>query len=79
MAEQLRISISGIDLSRWCGNRLITVSIGVALSRPFGDSPSTMLRRADAALYVAKNSGRNRVSSEPSDEVGAAQRLASAG
>lgn len=79
VAEQLRIAISGIDLSRWCGNRLITVSIGVALSRPFGDSPSTMLRRADAALYVAKNSGRNRVSAEPSDEVGAAQRLASAG
>jgi diguanylate cyclase (GGDEF)-like protein/PAS domain S-box-containing protein len=37
-----------------------TVSIGVALLGP-GDSMSSVLRRADAALYEAKRGGRNRV------------------
>lgn len=38
-----------------------TVSIGVTLSLPHDDSLDKMLARADAALYQAKNTGRNRV------------------
>jgi diguanylate cyclase (GGDEF)-like protein len=38
-----------------------TVSMGLADFRQ-GDSPVTLLQRADAALYHAKNAGRNRVS-----------------
>ena len=38
-----------------------TVSIGVTLGLPQGDSLDKMLARADAALYEAKNTGRNRV------------------
>lgn len=38
-----------------------TVSIGVTLSQPQQDSLDKMLARADAALYEAKNTGRNRV------------------
>ncbi len=41
----------------------VTVSIGVAISRP-GDSVSSILQRADSALYRAKASGRNRVFAE---------------
>src|SRR3989344_5239000 len=38
-----------------------TVSIGVTLSLPQNDSMDKLLARADAALYEAKNTGRNRV------------------
>ncbi|MGB7136066.1 MAG: two-component regulator propeller domain-containing protein [Acidobacteriaceae bacterium] len=42
-------------------NIRLTCSIGVAMFRPDVDSPSVreVLGRADTALYVAKNSGRN--------------------
>ena len=38
----------------------IPASFGVTDLRP-GDTPDTMLRRADRALLVAKDQGRNRV------------------
>jgi diguanylate cyclase len=38
----------------------ITVSGGVAMARD-GDEPETLVARADAALYEAKSTGRNRV------------------
>jgi diguanylate cyclase (GGDEF)-like protein len=58
IAEQIRIQVPSIDLSRWLGGRRITVSIGVTASRG-ADTVSTMLRRADSALYAAKHAGRN--------------------
>ncbi len=39
----------------------MTVSIGVAMHPEQGSSEEVLLRRADDALYLAKNSGRNRV------------------
>lgn len=39
----------------------VTVSIGVASVNYGADSVSELMRRADSALYRAKNSGRNRV------------------
>lgn len=38
----------------------ITVSLGIALQRP-DDTPSSLFRRADRAMYQAKNSGRDRI------------------
>jgi two-component system, cell cycle response regulator len=37
----------------------ITISIGVAMTRSSGETPTSLLRRADEALYAAKNAGRN--------------------
>lgn len=39
----------------------VTVSIGIASYPQHGDSPEQLLRRADRALYTAKNNGRNQV------------------
>ena len=38
-----------------------TISIGVSSLHPDGDSAESLLKRADEALYEAKNNGRNRV------------------
>jgi diguanylate cyclase (GGDEF)-like protein len=67
-AEFLRERVLRLDLSRWLGDRRITVSIGIATSMPGRDSISTMLRRADSALYAAKDAGRNCVRSKAHDE-----------
>jgi diguanylate cyclase (GGDEF)-like protein len=64
-AEQFREAIATLDLTRWLATRLVTVSIGVTISMPKTDTPSSMLRRADSALYAAKHAGRNCVKCEP--------------
>ena len=68
IAERLRERVMRIDLSRWLGERRITVSVGVATSVPTRDTISVMLRRADAALYAAKDAGRNCVRTHASAE-----------
>jgi diguanylate cyclase (GGDEF)-like protein len=69
IAELLRERVLRLDLSRWLGDRRITVSIGIATSLPGGDSVTSMLRRADGALYAAKDAGRNCVRSKSSEEA----------
>ncbi len=59
LAESIRASVMTIDTRRWLADRRLTVSIGVTVSKPTGDTPSHMLQRADAALYEAKRGGRN--------------------
>jgi diguanylate cyclase (GGDEF)-like protein len=71
VAQSLCARIEAIDTSRWFDDkRAITCSIGVSVSVPGRDTPSTMLQRADAALYSAKRGGRNCVRTEPSLEPG---------
>jgi diguanylate cyclase (GGDEF)-like protein len=68
IAELLRERVLRLDLSRWLGDRRITVSIGVASSHAGRDSVTAMLRRADSALYLAKDAGRNCVRAKSSEE-----------
>jgi diguanylate cyclase len=50
-------------------NRMtITISGGVAVAVE-GDTPESLIARADAALYSAKHAGRNRVSSQAGNDV----------
>lgn len=59
-AEQLRAAVSASEFGRQLLPAGLTVSIGVA----FSDQATTyeqVYREADACLYEAKNSGRNRV------------------
>jgi len=60
VAERLRIRVAAIVLQCPCGPVSFTASIGVCQALP-GDSVSSMLLRADQALYVAKNAGRDQV------------------
>ncbi len=58
-AEQIRKALSQIPQPKLDG-RTVTVSFGVTEIQP-GDTPETMLRRADRALLTAKANGRNTV------------------
>lgn len=60
IAEQMRRSVAAIDPSRWFTGRPITVSLGATISVVGRDTLSTILHRADMALYSAKDRGRNR-------------------
>jgi diguanylate cyclase (GGDEF)-like protein/PAS domain S-box-containing protein len=58
-ADKLRMELAGISLPA-LGGKSITSSFGVTQIQS-GDTPETMLRRADRALYQAKANGRNTV------------------
>ena len=56
-SKRITIKSTGKDLGE------VTMSLGISQLRP-DDSPSAMIKRADAALYHAKRSGRDRVADE---------------
>ena len=64
-AEKIRAAVEAEPFanqaSQPTGN--VTISLGVASFPDHGDSPDTVLRAADRALYRAKEAGRNRVHS----------------
>ncbi len=62
-AERMRRNIENAELkvSNDVGMLKKTVSIGVAYLNEMGDSGAALLKRADEALFKAKNSGRNQV------------------
>ncbi|OAN48126.1 hypothetical protein A6A04_05055 [Paramagnetospirillum marisnigri] len=61
VAERIRVAVSRICINTGIGDVVFTASIGVAQLIEADVSAEALLSRADAALYTAKNSGRNRV------------------
>lgn len=62
VAERLRSDIASepFRITQPGGTENVTISIGVVTARAEGDSTMELLRRADEALYQAKDAGRNR-------------------
>ena len=59
-AEGLREKLAALSFQIANGKMAVTCSFGVAECEP-GETIDRLLKRADAALYQAKNGGRNRV------------------
>lgn len=62
MAERLRRCVAEPPISTDGGPLFITVSLGIAVLDKECTDLDNLLRRADQALYVSKQSGRNRAS-----------------
>jgi len=66
VAERLRQRVAGEPFLVCSGAKSIdvTISVGLAMMYRADDTPETILKRADEALYAAKRDGRNRVVSD---------------
>jgi diguanylate cyclase (GGDEF)-like protein len=52
-ARRIRLPIPGLESGQ------VTVSVGVSALPEHGDTPESLVKAADKALYAAKNAGRN--------------------
>lgn len=68
VADFLREQINAFEIERGSEIIRLTASYGVTEFRP-GDTVNDLYRRADTALYHAKNSGRDRVSATVAEVV----------
>jgi len=70
LGETLRSSIESLALPHEASpSGIVTISVGVAAAVPEGESPAPLVAQADARLYEAKRSGRNRVVANTSRPV----------
>ncbi len=67
VADRLRLAVADQPFLIHGGSEKlpVTISVGVAVTNDGGDSLEALLKRADDALYAAKNGGRNRVVAAP--------------
>jgi len=61
LAERLRMTVARLQVVLDGEPQSVTVSIGAAARDATDAQPSTLIHRADRALYAAKNAGRNQV------------------
>ncbi len=61
VAERVRAETAGVPFDVDDGKIEVTVSVGVSSLRGRTDTVASIMKRADLALYEAKNGGRNRV------------------
>ncbi|MBC8130856.1 MAG: GGDEF domain-containing protein [Rhizobiaceae bacterium] len=59
-ADRLRLAVERLAIDVGNVRVRITVSIGLALAEP-GEATASLYKRADVALYLAKEAGRNRI------------------
>ena len=60
VSERIRNGVEKLDMSDNDISRQVFISLGLTMVRP-GDSYQYAFKRADIALYHAKQSGRNRI------------------
>ncbi|MHC1752310.1 PAS domain S-box protein [Humidesulfovibrio sp.] len=65
VAERLRVAVAAMGLTHAGVPLVVTVSLGVACAKDQGETLESLLKRADDALYEAKQNGRNRVVASP--------------
>lgn len=67
VAERLRVAVADepFILQGRADKLPITISVGIAMAGEGSDTQDTLLKRADRALYAAKNAGRNRTITFP--------------
>ena len=68
-AEELHQTINSLKIPYDVFNLTTTISMGVAAYPEHGKSKEELLRAADRAMYIAKNTGRNRVVVYPQPEL----------
>ncbi|MEA2386618.1 MAG: hypothetical protein QOJ22_792 [Thermoleophilaceae bacterium] len=63
LAERMRVAVANIEIDRLDGGGLlqVTASFGVASLPSNANDKDSLIAEADAALYRAKRSGKNRV------------------
>ncbi|MDZ4179863.1 MAG: diguanylate cyclase [Coriobacteriia bacterium] len=62
LAERLRAAVEALDTADVCPDRSLTISVGTALAAAGqAETVDALIARADAAMYAAKDAGRNRV------------------
>jgi diguanylate cyclase (GGDEF)-like protein len=65
VAEAMRARIAALRLASPVESGIVTISIGIGYAeRLVSDDPGVLLATADAALYLAKRAGRNRVATQ---------------
>jgi diguanylate cyclase (GGDEF)-like protein len=65
VADKIRHAVASGEIDIGTAKRHITVSVGGASFPDDAQKPDALIGLADAALYVAKNSGRNQVAMAP--------------
>jgi two-component system cell cycle response regulator len=78
VAERLRLAVADEPfILQENGEKLsVTVSIGIAVTGATEDTQDSLLKRADEALYAAKNGGRNRTVAFANEEALASPKIA---
>jgi len=73
LAERIRVHVAGCDIVVGGGSKVrLTLSLGITIGSAASDAEK-VLHAADAALYQAKNDGRNRVAPNLGRPAGANQ------
>jgi diguanylate cyclase (GGDEF)-like protein len=65
IGERLRAAVEALRIDDGDERLRVTISLGATLARPGNDRVEDALKRADLALYRAKEAGRNRFDWQP--------------